>query len=98
MADRADAADASTQPGHLPERATLAELLETAELGDVEPGVGHLPGVIEVDRDLGVPLDAGHRVDHHPFCHVVGPLIRTECSRPAAAASRHTGAPPAQPE
>ena len=30
---------------------------------DVEAGVGHLAGVVEVDGDLGVALDARHRVD-----------------------------------
>ena len=63
MADRADAADARHDRRHLVERAALAELLEAAELGDVEVGVGDLAGVVEVDGDLGVALDAGDRVD-----------------------------------
>ena len=42
VADRADAADAGGDDRHLAEGAALAELLEAAELGDVEAGVGHL--------------------------------------------------------
>ena len=49
VADRADAADAGAEAGHLAERPALAEPLEAAELGDVEARVGHLPGVVEVD-------------------------------------------------
>ena len=40
VADRADAADAGAEPGHLPERPAHAEALETAKLGDVEARVG----------------------------------------------------------
>ena len=47
----------------------FAELLEAAELDDVELGVGHLAGVVEVDGDLGVALDAGHGIDDDAFGH-----------------------------
>ena len=59
VADRADAADAGHDRGHLVDRATLDDPLEATELGDVELRVGHLAGVVEVDRDLGVALRSG---------------------------------------
>ena len=74
VADRADPADPGRDPGHLPERPPLAELLETAKLGHVEPGVGHLASVVELDRDLGVTLDPRHGVDHDLLCHGSRPL------------------------
>ncbi len=69
VADRADPADAGGDPGHLVERAALAEPLEAAELGDVELGVGHLSGVVEIDGDLGVAFDARDGVDDNPLSH-----------------------------
>ena len=63
VADRADPADARHERRHLRERAALAELLEAAELGDVEIRLFHAALLVEVDRDLGVPLDAGDGVD-----------------------------------
>ncbi len=69
VADRADPADPGRDPGHLPERPPLAELLEAPELGDVEAGVAHLAGVVELDRDLGVALDPRHGVDQDLLCH-----------------------------
>ena len=59
----------AVMPGHLPERPALAELLEPAELRDVEPRVAYLPVVVEVDRDLRVPLDPRHRVDDDALGH-----------------------------
>jgi hypothetical protein len=69
VADGADAADAGGDAGHLVEGPALAELLEAAELGDVEAGVGHRAGVVEVDGDLGVAFDACYRVDDDAFAH-----------------------------
>jgi hypothetical protein len=62
VADRADAADARRDSRHLAIGPSLAELLEPAELHDVELGVGDLAGVVQVDAYLRVPLDAGDRV------------------------------------
>ena len=57
-------------PGISLERAALAELLEAAELGDVEVRVGRpcprRPGWM---RDLGVALDAGDGVDDDALAH-----------------------------
>ena len=44
----------------------LDDALEPAELGDVELGVGHLAGIVELDRDLAVALDPGDRIDDDP--------------------------------
>ena len=67
MADRADAADARHQRGHLGEGAAFAEFFEAAELGDVEMGVVDASVIVEVQGDLGVAFDAGHRVDDDRF-------------------------------
>ena len=61
MAHRADAADARHQRRHLVERPAFAEFLEAAELRDVEMRVFDVALVVEVERDLGVALDAGDR-------------------------------------
>ena len=63
VADRADAADAGHERRHLVERAALAQLLEAAQLRDVELGVAHAARVVELQGDPGVTLDAGDRVD-----------------------------------
>ena len=42
-----DAADARGDAGHLAERTAFAKFLETAELDDVELGVGDVAGVVE---------------------------------------------------
>jgi hypothetical protein len=69
VAHGADPADARRDGRHLPVGAALAELLEAAELHHVELGVGHVPCVVQEDADLGVPLDAGHRVDYNALAH-----------------------------
>ncbi len=71
VADRTDAAGSGREAGHFEDGPSSAELLESPELGDVEPSVGHLAGLVEVDRDLGVAFDAGHRVDGHEVMHRV---------------------------
>ena len=63
MAHRADAADARRDACHLGERPALTEFLEAPILRHVEAGRVHGSRCIQVDRDLGVPLDAGHRID-----------------------------------
>ena len=63
VADRADAADAGHERGHLVERPAFAELLEAAELGDVELRVGDVALVVQLDGDPAVAFDAGDRID-----------------------------------
>jgi hypothetical protein len=77
VAHGADAADARGDAGHLAEGASLAELLEAAELDDVEPGVGDLSLVVQEESDLRVALDAGDGVDDDALAHDVVPSSRT---------------------
>jgi len=37
----------------------------------MEPGIGHLAGIIQVDGDLGMPLDAGDRGNGDRLCHAL---------------------------
>ena len=60
VADRADAADAGRDLGHLVVHPALAELLEAPELLHVKERAVHLTRIVQMDGDLGVPLDAGH--------------------------------------
>ncbi len=77
VADRADAADARRDGGHLVVGPSLDEALEASDLRDMELRVCHLPGIVEGDRDGGMPLDARDVVDgdgaHEP---VPSPPIR----------------------
>ena len=63
VADRANAANAGHQRGHLLNWPALAEFLEPAELGDVELRVLHLSVVTQSDRDFGMAFDAGYGID-----------------------------------
>ena len=83
VADRADAAQALDQHRHFPERPALDEALEAAELDDVQAGLLHLVLLVEQDRDLAVPLDAGHRLDDDAF-EAVGFVLATTVNAPAA--------------
>ena len=69
MTDGADAASTCSETRHLPHRPPLAELLETTEFRDVEPGVCHLSVVVELDGDLCVSLNASYWVDHDEIMH-----------------------------
>jgi hypothetical protein len=60
---RADTAQALHHDRHLPVGASLDELLEPAELDDVQAHLLHPVVFVEQDRHLAVPLDARHRVD-----------------------------------
>ena len=76
MAHRADAADARRDARHLGERPALAEFLKAPVLRHVEAGRVHGAAVIQVDRDLGVPLNAGHRIDRD---RAAGGLVGVSC-------------------
>ena len=60
---RADAADPAREDGHLLDRPADAELLEAAQLRDLEVGVRDLAVVVEEDLDPAVALESGDRVD-----------------------------------
>ena len=85
MADRADAADARGDGRHFEEHAPVAELLEAAELVHVQVGVLHLAGVVDVDRDTRMTLDAGYGLDGYLLRHEIPPQCK---QRSAAAAAR----------
>ncbi len=61
----ADAAQALHHHRQLPVRAALHELLEAAELDDVQAHLMHAVVGVEQDRDLAVTLDARHGIDGH---------------------------------
>jgi hypothetical protein len=50
---------------HFPVRPALDELLEAAELDDVQAHLMHLVLVVEQHGHLAVAFDARHRVDRH---------------------------------
>ena len=77
--DRTDAADAGGDDRHLPKAPPLAELLEATELDHVEAGVLDRPGVVELDGDFGVALDAGDGIDDDALAH--GITRRWPCPR-----------------
>ena len=66
MADRADAAQALHDDRHFPERPPFDEDFEAAELDDMEADLMDPVLLVEQDRDLAVPFDAGHRFDRDP--------------------------------
>ncbi len=83
VADRADAADAGHDRGHLVDGTTLDDPLEAAELGDVEVGIDNLAPVVELDGDLGVALDPGDGIDGDRLAHRLCSLsARTGRRRP----------------
>ena len=60
------------------ERAAFAELLEAAELGDVEVRVLDLALLVQVDRDLGVAFDAGDGIDDDGLpCFTISYMLYT---------------------
>ena len=63
VADRADAADARHQRGHLVKRTAFAQLLEAAELGHVKACFLDPAVFVQVERDLGMAFDARNRID-----------------------------------
>src|SRR5579871_2079269 len=73
VTDRTDTADACTEGGHLPHQPSLAEGFEPSKLGDMKTCIDNLIVVIDVDADLGMTLDARHRVDKNATCHPVYP-------------------------
>ena len=67
--DRADAADARHQAGHLVKGTAFGELLKAAHLGDVEVGVLHFALVVEVNGDLAVAFQARDGIDRNGLAH-----------------------------
>src|ERR1017187_6216166 len=63
MTDRTDAADARGDTRHLVKWPAFGELFKAADLRHLEPRVGDIAGVIQLDGDLGVAFNAAHRID-----------------------------------
>ena len=63
MRNRADAADARGDGGHLVERPAFAELFKAADLGDVEARVSDVALVIKLDGNAAVAFHARDGVD-----------------------------------
>lgn len=81
----ADAADAVGDARHLFGRAADAELLEAAQFGDLEVGIGHVARFVEEDLDFAVPFQPGDGVDGNaghdaPPWPLPRPLPRARCS------------------
>ena len=73
VADRADPADPGHQARHLVEWPALAQFLEAPELGDVELRVLDFASIVELNGDLRVSLDSGHRIDCDRAGHIHRP-------------------------
>src|SRR5215467_1342222 len=63
MANRANSADPRHQRWHLVEWAALTQLLETTKLRDVEACILDAAVFVQVQRDLRMAFNAGHRID-----------------------------------
>ena len=69
MRDRADAADARREAGHLVKRPAFRELLKAAHLRDVKVRVLHLALAVELDGDLAVAFEARYGIDGDRLGH-----------------------------
>ena len=70
MAHWTDAADPLHQVGHLVERTSDAEFLESPELCDLKIRLGDFAMIVELQRDLGMAFDARNRIDRDRFGHL----------------------------
>ena len=62
---RTDATNPGRDSGHLRKRMALAKLLEAPILHHMETGISEPPIPIQMEADLGVPFDPGHRINDH---------------------------------
>ena len=69
MRDRADAADARHQVGHLVKRPAFRESLEAAHLGYVEMCVFDFALAVKLDGDLAVAFEASYGIDSDGLTH-----------------------------
>ncbi len=86
-----DAADAVGDARHLFRGPPHAELLEAAQFGDLEVGVGDIALVVEEDLDLAVSFQAGDGIDSDAFHNTASlpaPLVLTRRSNECAMLKR----------
>jgi len=76
MADRADAAGAGGQRGHLIKGAPDDELFKAPHLGDLKMGIIDLAGRVKKQADFGMAFNAGDWLDGNAVFH--GRLLGTE--------------------
>ncbi len=69
MTHRTDTAGAGGQGGHFAVRPPFAELLKAPKLSQVEFGVLHLAGIVQLERDAGMTFDARDRFDRNGLTH-----------------------------
>jgi len=67
--DRANAADARHQAGHLVVGAALREPLESPYLRNMEVRILNLALTVQLNGDFAVPFQARYRVDGDGLCH-----------------------------
>ncbi len=70
---RAHPADACRHVRHAVGLHADQDLLKAAKLIDHQAGIFEPAVVVEVDEHLGVPFDAGHRINFDAFLHAVPP-------------------------
>src|SRR5579864_373902 len=63
VADGADSTNPRRDSRHFIKRVALGEFLKAAHLSDAEFSVGDVAQIIEMNRDLGVTLDAAYGLD-----------------------------------
>jgi len=80
--NRADPADTAGELGHVFGLPALAELLEPAQLRDLQVGVLDLALVVEENLNLPVPLQPRDRVNRDPLAHFCLRLLMVALARP----------------
>jgi hypothetical protein len=73
MTHRADSAYASHQGRRLGEGAAFAEFLKSTKLGNVETCILLAALVVQVQRDLGMSLDASYGIDQNRLAGLLLP-------------------------
>ena len=63
------------QRRHLLNGPAFTEFFKSLEIGHLEKGVGRFTGIIKIDADLSVALQAGNRIDDDFFTHLFHPKV-----------------------
>ena len=76
----ANAADPGREVGHILDDAALAELLKSAQLGDLQVAVGHISLVVQKDVDLAVTFQPRDGIDGNAFHGSILQLVTSSVS------------------